>query len=47
MDAWNKGWAAADVEAYRARGIGQILSYMEDRYGNDAMEKTFSDWHHQ
>jgi len=47
MDSWNRGWAAADVDTFRIRGIGNVLNYYKEKYGDDAMERTFSDDHHQ
>jgi hypothetical protein len=47
MNVWNRGWDAGDVETMRARGIGNILAYMEKEYSKADMQRTFSDNHHQ
>jgi len=46
MQAWNKGRAAADVATKTAKGIKNILDLMKNRYGDDAMLKTYTDEHH-
>jgi RHS repeat-associated protein len=47
MEMWNKGWAAADVETLRDRGLVNILSYYRDKHGEDDMRTFFSGDHHQ
>src|SRR6266481_2074032 len=46
LQVWNKGWAAADIETLRSKGIGNILNYMRDHSSDADMQKTYTDEHH-
>jgi len=45
FQVWNKGWKAADVETMRAKGVGNILNYMNlkptdtDTYSSEHQHK--------
>ena len=47
LQVWNRGWAAAEIETLRAKGIQNILNYMRDHSSDADMRKTFSEEHHQ
>ena len=46
LQAWNKGWAAADISTLRAKGIGNILNLMREQSSDADMQKTYTDEHH-
>ena len=45
LQVWNKGWAAADIETLRAKGIQNVLNYMRDHSSDADMRKTYTDEH--
>ncbi|MGD0401612.1 MAG: hypothetical protein ABSB66_00320 [Candidatus Acidiferrales bacterium] len=45
LQAWNKGWAAADIATLRAKGIQNILNYMRDTSSDADMRATYTSEH--
>lgn len=46
LQAWNRGWKAADIATLRSKGIANILNYMRDHSSAADMQKTYTDEHH-